>query len=336
MVAFADIESLNCADNPHKSCGSTLSYPFFISFVFLSAFMITNLFLAVIMDNFAYLTLDRSLLYCHHIEEFAVVWEEFDPNNTGRIHIYSLTALLKRLPPPLGFGSMCPKRIIYAKMLLMNFTVDEENTVWYRELLFALVVRSLSLTKETDMIIKDVSSLNRNVPSILLNNLLQRNTMDTSQPERQFRIYCASNAIKFYFKIILSILKKQKQIASLRNTIFSHDQTKRHISFEGKSRAISSIRKNIRSHSDTDLQSLKKSRTLHKNERRVAKDKEDEFITTSPSACLTTNCFREKNEYRFDSNINMIATKKVLAISNTIDGRSLRSNSHDCVFRKEP
>ena len=38
-----------------------------------------NLFVAVIMDNFDYLTRDSSILGPHHLDEYIRVWAEFDP-----------------------------------------------------------------------------------------------------------------------------------------------------------------------------------------------------------------------------------------------------------------
>lgn len=38
-----------------------------------------NLFVAVIMDNFEYLTRDSSILGPHHLDEYVRVWAEYDP-----------------------------------------------------------------------------------------------------------------------------------------------------------------------------------------------------------------------------------------------------------------
>ena len=38
-----------------------------------------NLFVAVIMDNFEYLTRDSSILGPHHLDEYARIWAEYDP-----------------------------------------------------------------------------------------------------------------------------------------------------------------------------------------------------------------------------------------------------------------
>lgn len=45
-------------------------------------FQMLNLFVAVIMDNFGYLTQDESILGPHHLDEFVRVWAEFDPRAT--------------------------------------------------------------------------------------------------------------------------------------------------------------------------------------------------------------------------------------------------------------
>ena len=56
--------------DPDKTCGSNITFVFFVSFVFLCSFLMLNLFVAVIMDNFDYLTRDSSILGAHHLDEF--------------------------------------------------------------------------------------------------------------------------------------------------------------------------------------------------------------------------------------------------------------------------
>uniref|UniRef100_A0A915KBH1 Ion transport domain-containing protein n=1 Tax=Romanomermis culicivorax TaxID=13658 RepID=A0A915KBH1_ROMCU len=69
-------------------CGSKFSYAYFTSFVFLSTFLMLNLFVAVIMDNFDYLTQDSSILGPHHLDEFVRAWADFDPKATYEIRIF--------------------------------------------------------------------------------------------------------------------------------------------------------------------------------------------------------------------------------------------------------
>ncbi len=47
-----------------------------------------NLFVAVIMDNFDYLTRDSSILGPHHLDEYVRVWAEYDPAATWVLVIF--------------------------------------------------------------------------------------------------------------------------------------------------------------------------------------------------------------------------------------------------------
>ena len=66
--------------NPEQSCGSNATYLYFVSFIFFCSFIMINLFVAVIMDNFDYLTRDSSILGAHHLDEFIRIWAEYDPS----------------------------------------------------------------------------------------------------------------------------------------------------------------------------------------------------------------------------------------------------------------
>ncbi|XP_074977774.1 voltage-dependent P/Q-type calcium channel subunit alpha-1A isoform X14 [Caretta caretta] len=60
-------------------CGNEFAYFYFVSFIFFCSFLMLNLFVAVIMDNFEYLTRDSSILGPHHLDEYVRVWAEYDP-----------------------------------------------------------------------------------------------------------------------------------------------------------------------------------------------------------------------------------------------------------------
>ncbi len=64
----------------NQTCGSSMTYTYFVSFIFLCSFLMLNLFVAVIMDNFDYLTRDSSILGAHHLDEFIRIWAEYDPS----------------------------------------------------------------------------------------------------------------------------------------------------------------------------------------------------------------------------------------------------------------
>lgn len=105
-IMLACLRGKPCDPNAKKdgdSCGSSLAYAYFVSFIFFCSFLVSsifnlrrrstserrfillqmlNLFVAVIMDNFDYLTRDSSILGAHHLDEFVRIWAEYDPNAT--------------------------------------------------------------------------------------------------------------------------------------------------------------------------------------------------------------------------------------------------------------
>uniref|UniRef100_A0A158QEI6 EF-hand domain-containing protein n=1 Tax=Hymenolepis diminuta TaxID=6216 RepID=A0A158QEI6_HYMDI len=127
------------------NCGSAGTYLYFVSFIFLCTFLMLNLFVAVIMDNFDYLTRDSSILGSHHLEEFIRVWAEYDPAATGRIHHTDMYEMLRKLEPPVGFGKKCPYRLAYRKLIRMNMPVDDTDCVRFNTTLFALIRESLGI-----------------------------------------------------------------------------------------------------------------------------------------------------------------------------------------------
>lgn len=143
MDCSAQPEKVKCdpnSDEAHNTngCGSDIAIPYFISFYVLCSFLVSdqhaiatvgyseyreldlrsiyslqiiNLFVAVIMDNFDYLTRDWSILGPHHLDEFIRLWSEYDPDAKGRIKHLDVVTLLRKISPPLGFGKLCPHRV---------------------------------------------------------------------------------------------------------------------------------------------------------------------------------------------------------------------------------
>ncbi|XP_052420282.1 calcium channel, voltage-dependent, L type, alpha 1F subunit [Carassius gibelio] len=130
------------------TCGSNFAIVYFISFFMLCAFLIINLFVAVIMDNFDYLTRDWSILGPHHLDEFKRIWSEYDPEAKGRIKHLDVVALLRTIQPPLGFGKLCPHRVACKRLVAMNMPLNSDGTVTFNATLFALVRTALKIKTE--------------------------------------------------------------------------------------------------------------------------------------------------------------------------------------------
>nr|XP_020470735.1 voltage-dependent N-type calcium channel subunit alpha-1B-like isoform X4 [Monopterus albus] len=128
-----------------KECGSDFAYFYFVSFIFLCSFLMLNLFVAVIMDNFEYLTRDASILGPHHLDEFIRVWAEYDPAACGRITYCDMYKMLRDMSPPLGLGKKCPPRVAYKRLVKMNMPIADDNTVHFTSTLMALIRTALEI-----------------------------------------------------------------------------------------------------------------------------------------------------------------------------------------------
>uniref|UniRef100_A0A6G1SHG2 Voltage-dependent calcium channel type A subunit alpha-1 n=1 Tax=Aceria tosichella TaxID=561515 RepID=A0A6G1SHG2_9ACAR len=148
QVMMSCVEGQQCdprATKKGRNCGSNAAYSYFVSFIFFCSFLMLNLFVAVIMDNFDYLTRDSSILGAHHLDEFIRVWAEYDPNATGYIHFTEMYDMLRNMDPPLGFGNKCPSRLAYKKLIRMNMPITQGGKVNFTTTLFALIRENLNI-----------------------------------------------------------------------------------------------------------------------------------------------------------------------------------------------
>ncbi|XP_028426006.1 voltage-dependent L-type calcium channel subunit alpha-1C isoform X6 [Perca flavescens] len=143
--------STNENNTANEDCGSQFSIIYFVSFYMLCAFLIINLFVAVIMDNFDYLTRDWSILGPHHLDEFKRIWAEYDPEAKGRIKHLDVVTLLRRIQPPLGFGKLCPHRVACKRLVSMNMPLNSDGTVMFNATLFALVRTALRIKTDGNL-----------------------------------------------------------------------------------------------------------------------------------------------------------------------------------------
>ncbi|XP_041417446.1 voltage-dependent R-type calcium channel subunit alpha-1E isoform X1 [Xenopus laevis] len=137
--------SATSGHNENERCGTDLAYVYFVSFIFFCSFLMLNLFVAVIMDNFEYLTRDSSILGPHHLDEFVRIWAEYDRAACGRIHYTEMYDMLTLMSPPLGLGKRCPNKVAYKRLVLMNMPVSEDMSVHFTSTLMALIRTALDI-----------------------------------------------------------------------------------------------------------------------------------------------------------------------------------------------
>nr|XP_047138461.1 voltage-dependent R-type calcium channel subunit alpha-1E isoform X2 [Hydra vulgaris] len=181
-------KNLPSYDQISEKCGTFLAYIYFISFIFFCTFLMLNLFIAVIMDNFAFLTEDSSILGPHHLDEVVTVWSDFDPRATGRIKHTEVCELLRQMLPPVGLGRRCLKVLAYKRLVKMNMTLYKDGTVDFNGTFFALVRTGLEVyTENANLKSNDVAfrqMLKKEFPNIskrTLDLIIPRTPKDNKQ-----------------------------------------------------------------------------------------------------------------------------------------------------------
>ncbi|XP_061732899.1 voltage-dependent N-type calcium channel subunit alpha-1B-like [Nerophis ophidion] len=161
-IMLACLSNRSCdklSGNTGKECGSDFAYFYFVSFIFLCSFLMLNLFVAVIMDNFEYLTRDASILGPHHLDEFIRVWAEYDPAACGRMPYRDMYEMLRDMSPPLGLGKKCPPRIAYKRLVKMNMPIADDNTVHFTSTLMALIRTALEIKLASGVLAQHVCDI---------------------------------------------------------------------------------------------------------------------------------------------------------------------------------
>ena len=122
-------ESWNGIMHELEAEGHLVAIPYFVSFVVMGTFIMLNLFIAVILENFAdaqsVSDTDKNFSY-EHIEQFSKVWADLDTEKDYFIESFKLVNLMYRLEPPMGLKGMDHLVTRYAHE--MSLTTGTEGT----------------------------------------------------------------------------------------------------------------------------------------------------------------------------------------------------------------
>lgn len=81
---------------------------YFVSFTIICAFIVLNLFLAIVLDNYSAL-MSGTALTSADVADFQALWMDLDTEGTGFIPARMLLPVLEVLPPPLGKATVDAK-----------------------------------------------------------------------------------------------------------------------------------------------------------------------------------------------------------------------------------
>ena len=118
----------NRCSNEAGTCGSPLpALVYFIFFTLIGSFVMLNLVIAVILENFSGLSNeDEQVMPDSLLEEFVEQWARLDPDGDGLIASQKLTTLLRRVKEPVGFASKRHGGVVMTRQQQMVFLTELE------------------------------------------------------------------------------------------------------------------------------------------------------------------------------------------------------------------
>ena len=100
-----DIEYEDLQSGKKYSCGSNVSYVYFISYIIICPIFIMNLCVVMVIEGFSQAMYQNAgLLPQDYLDKFVSVWMEYDPECNMVIRPHEFVLILKQLQPPIGFN----------------------------------------------------------------------------------------------------------------------------------------------------------------------------------------------------------------------------------------
>jgi hypothetical protein len=125
------------------NCGNPLAIPYFLSYTIIGAFVLLNLVVAVILENFTALgNVNPDLVSATDIASFGEAWSHFDEDASGFITMADLAELLLTVSPPLGLGEEASLRQAKEVVATLGLPADEQDLVEFQSVVDALVAYS--------------------------------------------------------------------------------------------------------------------------------------------------------------------------------------------------
>jgi hypothetical protein len=126
MLSVSDSSLCGTSPDGTETCGTPFCAFYFFPFIMISGYVMVNLFIAIILDNFeTTMELDKSALKMNDLKKFVDAWAVFDPDATMVIPTSKFPMLLAALKPPLGIERAKDRRALLK--LTMDFVIPEHG-----------------------------------------------------------------------------------------------------------------------------------------------------------------------------------------------------------------
>ena len=151
-----------------NNCGSKgWAVIYFISFQLIGSFVLLNLVIGVILDNFSNMSNQQELQFNkEHISQFTSLWGEYDRDASYYIPSHRLPDLLLRLPPPLGLPKSQRTRGAVFKLITELDIPDRGDKIHFQETLYTLTSRCAGVDLPECEITSAVQKLWASIPNV--------------------------------------------------------------------------------------------------------------------------------------------------------------------------
>ena len=137
-----------------STCGTMVAPFYFVSLVMVTAFVISDLFVAIVLDTFeTTLKLDKSDVRMADLHRFVDCWSTFDPEATMLVPTSVLPRLLSMLRPPLGISRRYNRTDVLHKTGQYQIT-DHDGQIHFFETLIPLA-RMVMTTNQTERQVRE-------------------------------------------------------------------------------------------------------------------------------------------------------------------------------------
>ena len=139
--------------NGPQGCGGWASYPFFVSFVMINSMIVTNLFIAVVVESFINNIQKSDSVKEEDMKSFFNIWGKYDKGINYYIEAHDFVLLMVELPAPLGIkDDRIFQKHLDSKRLRGNIYVSYDNRFFVDDVQCMKILTLLDIEAKNDKI----------------------------------------------------------------------------------------------------------------------------------------------------------------------------------------
>eukprot|EP01012_Entosiphon_sulcatum_P001229 TRINITY_DN10227_c0_g1_i2.p1 TRINITY_DN10227_c0_g1~~TRINITY_DN10227_c0_g1_i2.p1 ORF type:complete len:1748 (-),score=254.68 TRINITY_DN10227_c0_g1_i2:23-5266(-) len=157
-VMYAATIAPPLCDESKDECGSFWAYLYFPAFIMAGAFVVLNMFLTIVLDQFTEAEFKRDMAV---LKELWAMWIMHDKLITKKLPAKTFIEIFTALPPPLGPGGKASKFRTLHLLASLNIPIDENHEVRFEDVVNNVTRRVFHLQPEEATLVLNIVKANR-------------------------------------------------------------------------------------------------------------------------------------------------------------------------------